>query len=125
MMRNVATRDTDAEMTVRRMLHARGFRFSVQRADLPGRPDIVLAKYGTVVFVHGCFWHGHDCKRGARPKTNRGFWREKIEGNRARDRRAVAALRRAGWSVAIIWGCRIAPATKRLIARLERHRSGV
>lgn len=122
MMRAVATRDTDLERGVRRALHARGFRFSLQRKDLPGKPDIVLSKYDTVVFVHGCFWHGHNCSRGATPKTNQRFWTEKIERNRTRDKRVTAALRRTGWSVSVIWGCRVDAGVERLISRLERRR---
>jgi DNA mismatch endonuclease (patch repair protein) len=122
MMRAVATRDTDIERFVRRALHANRFRFSLQRKDLPGKPDIVLAKYHTIVFVHGCFWHGHDCRRGVAPKTNRRFWTEKIERNRARDKRAIAALRRAGWSVFVVWGCRVEAGAKRLLTKLRRQR---
>lgn len=122
MMRAVATRDTDIERRVRRTLHANRFRFSLHRKDLPGKPDIVFAKHHTAVFVHGCFWHGHDCRRGAAPKTNRRFWAEKIDRNRVRDKRAIAALRRAGWSVFVIWGCRVEPGAKRLLTRLKRRR---
>lgn len=125
MMRGVATRDTDIERRVRSLLHARGFRFSLRHHDLPGKPDIILPKFRAAVFVHGCFWHGHDCKRGAAPKTNRDFWIEKIHKNRARDKRAIAALRRAGWSVFVVWGCRVEAGVKRLITRLERQRADV
>ena len=105
-MRAVRGRDTGPELRVRRALHAAGFRFRLQRADLPGRPDLVLPRHRLAVFVHGCFWHGHDCPRGRRaPKTNAAYWQAKIARNRARDAAAEAALTEAGWTPVIIWEC--------------------
>jgi DNA mismatch endonuclease (patch repair protein) len=85
-----------------------GLRFRVHRRDLPGRPDIVLPKYRTVVFVHGCFWHGHKgCARAVLPKSNSEFWTEKIRRNRLRDRHVCAALKKLGWRVVVLWQCQI------------------
>jgi DNA mismatch endonuclease (patch repair protein) len=98
--------DTKPEMRVRSLLHSLGFRYRLHRKDLPGRPDIVLSKYRTVIFVHGCFWHSHDCRWGAVvPKTRAEFWQEKRQGTIERDARNVAALRAAGWKIVTIWEC--------------------
>lgn len=124
LMARIRGKDTKPEMVVRRMLHAMGYRFRVHRRDLPGRPDIVLPGRGAVIFVHGCFWHGHPgCRLAAVPATRRDFWLAKIATNRARDRRAVAALRRAGWSVAVVWECRTRK-PEELAARLRRFLDG-
>jgi len=103
----VKGRNTKPEVQVRSLLHGMGYRFRLHRADLPGKPDIVLPKYGKVIFVHGCFWHGHDCKRAARPTSNVGFWNQKIDGNIARDRRACEDLRKAGWKFLVLWQCQL------------------
>ena len=95
-MSHVRGRDTKPEMVIRQGLHARGFRYRLHDKTLPGRPDLVFAKYRTVVFVHGCFWHAHGCSRSKLPATRRRFWKEKLEGNAARDQRAVAALQACG-----------------------------
>lgn len=93
-------------MAVRRALHAAGFRFRLHRKDLPGSPDLTFPGLRKVIFVHGCFWHGHDCARGARvPKTNTAFWVAKIARNQARDERNRLELERAGWRVMVIWEC--------------------
>jgi len=85
-----------------------GFRFSLKRDDLPGKPDLALPKYRAAIFVHGCFWHGHRCRRGARvPKTNTGYWRAKVARNRSRDRRVAAELRARGWRVLAIYECQL------------------
>lgn len=105
-MRSVKRKDTAPELVVRRYLHAAGIRFRLHVASLPGRPDIVAPRRRTVVFVHGCFWHGHDCAHGrVQAKTNTKFWTEKIAANRARDGRKSAALRALGWHVETIWEC--------------------
>ena len=108
LMARVRTRDTAPEIAVRRAMHARGLRFRLHPADLPGRPDIVLPKHRTVVFVHGCYWHGCAmCDRGTRrPKTNGAFWAAKLAENQQRDNRNVAELQRLGWHVTVIWECR-------------------
>ena len=105
-MRAVKSRDTGPERAVRAMLReiARGYR--LHRADLPGKPDIIYVRRKLAIFVHGCFWHGHDCARGARaPKANADYWREKIARNRARDARNLADLAALGWRVLVIHEC--------------------
>lgn len=123
-MRAVRSRDTGPEMAVRRLLHGLGYRYRLHRADLPGRPDLVFPGRRRVIFVHGCFWHGHGCPRGARvPKANRDYWLGKIARNVARDAAACAALAAAGWGVAVVWECELRdrPALEaRLAAFLER-----
>lgn len=107
-MRAVKSENTKPEITLRKALFALGFRYRLNVKTLPGKPDLVFAKHHTVIFVHGCFWHGHQCKRGKRvPKTNRAYWTEKIARNKARDRKNAAALRRLGWRVIIIWECKL------------------
>lgn len=98
--------DTKPEMTVRRLCHALGYRYRLHRRDLPGRPDLAFGPRKKAVFVHGCFWHGHDCARGARvPKANRDYWTLKIARNRARDEAALAELEKRGWRTLVIWEC--------------------
>ncbi len=115
-MRAVKSADTGPELTVRRLAHRLGFRFRLHRKDLPGKPDLVFPGRGKAIFVHGCFWHGHDCARGARePKHNRDYWTGKIARNRQRDNTSLRELKKLGWKVLVIWECEI----KRL-DRLER-----
>lgn len=105
-MQAVPGRNTEPEIRVRRALHEIGYRFRLQRKDLPGTPDIVLPRHRKIVLVHGCFWHGHEsCKRAKLPVNNASTWREKIRLNRERDQRNVAELREYGWDVLIIWEC--------------------
>jgi DNA mismatch endonuclease, patch repair protein len=119
-MRAIKGRDTGPELTVRRLLHAMGYRFRLHRRDLPGRPDIVLPGRRMAVFVHGCFWHRHRCRFGCvEPATRPEFWRAKFAANVARDRRAVRALQQAGWRVIVVWECQTRDADK-LSARLRR-----
>ena len=107
-MRRVGSADTTPERAVRRLLTALGLRYRLQRKDLPGRPDIVFPGRRTALFVHGCFWHGHDCPRGARaPKTNADYWRAKIARNRARDGDTTEALMALGWRVLTVWECEL------------------
>lgn len=107
-MRRVKGTGTSPEVTVRRLIWSLGGRYRLNRADLPGKPDIVLAGRRLAVFVHGCFWHGHDCARGARiPKANRAYWVAKIGANRTRDHAARAALEAAGWRVEAVWECEL------------------
>lgn len=107
MMSGIRGKDTQPEMIVRRALHKAGYRFRLHRKDLPGKPDIVLPKYKTAIFVHGCFWHGHDCKHFKWPKTRPEFWREKIGKNVERDRMAIAELEKLGWNVKVVWECEV------------------
>ena len=107
-MRAVKSRDTAPELAVRAAVRALGYgrRYRLNGAGLPGKPDLVFGAMGKAVFVHGCFWHGHDCKRGARqPKDNAAYWRTKIERNRARDSDSLKALRSAGWTALVVWEC--------------------
>jgi len=106
-MSRISGKETKPEILVRKYLFSQGFRFRKNVKDLPGKPDVVLPKYKTIIFIHGCFWHGHTCKRGTLPTTNVEFWKEKIEGNVERDRRDVAELEKLGWNVIIIWQCEI------------------
>lgn len=106
-MRAVRRRDTAPEMTVRRLLHRRGWRYRLHRKDLPGSPDIVFTRLRKAIFVHGCFWHGHECSKGRQPKTRQAFWSAKIADNRARDKRAEDALHALGWETLIIWQCEL------------------
>jgi len=127
-MRQVKGRDTTPERVVRRMLWRLGTRYRLDRRDLPGRPDIVLAGRKLAIFVHGCFWHGHDCARGARvPKANRAYWLGKIGRNRARDAETRAKLEALGWRVEVIWECELrdpAALGQRLAAMLQAALDG-
>ncbi|QDU92719.1 very short patch repair endonuclease [Lignipirellula cremea] len=122
-MRAVRGKDTAPELIVRRLVHALGYRFRLHRADLPGKPDLVFPGRRKVIFVHGCFWHQHACSRGARlPKSNREYWKAKLDRNRRRDRRHRDALRRLDWASLVVWECqlkKVAPLTARLIRFLE------
>ncbi|MDE2663479.1 MAG: DNA mismatch endonuclease Vsr [Gemmatimonadota bacterium] len=109
MMSGIRGKDTKPEILVRRFLHRSGFRFRLHHKDLPGRPDIVLPRYRTVVEVRGCFWHRHeDCPFAYMPKSNRAFWKAKLEGNRARDLRNLQKLRELGWKTIEVWECELA-----------------
>ncbi len=107
-MSRIRGRDTGPELRVRSITHRLGFRFSLRRTDLPGRPDIVLPRYRTVIFVHGCFWHRHKrCTNSVVPKTRRDFWLSKLDSNVLRDRRNAKALRSLGWHVLVVWECEL------------------
>jgi len=107
-MRRVKGRDTAPELKVRRMLRAAGIGYRLGGCGLPGRPDVVMKGRKLAIFVHGCFWHGHDCPRGARkPQANADYWRNKIERNRTRDARVEAELTASGWRVLTVWECRL------------------
>jgi DNA mismatch endonuclease (patch repair protein) len=124
-MRRVKGRDTGPEMEVRRALTRLGARYRLHRKDLPGSPDLVMAGRRLAIFVHGCFWHGHDCARGARvPKQNRDYWTAKVACNRARDASAREALEASGWHVETLWECELKDARAlepRLAGLLERN----
>lgn len=107
-MSKVRGKDTKPEMAVRSYLHRRGLRYRLHDRSLPGKPDLVFKSRRVVVFVHGCFWHGHPgCSKARIPKTREEFWRSKIETNAARDRRSIRRLRALGWRVLVVWQCRI------------------
>ena len=105
-MSRIRGRDTKPELVVRRWLWRQGYRYRLYVKSLPGRPDIVMRKWRTVIFVNGCFWHGHECNKH-RPATNAQFWSDKIERNRERDARNQALLQAAGWNVIVIWECQL------------------
>jgi len=104
-MRAIRSKNTKPELLVRRLLHTQGFRFRLHARKLPGTPDIVLKKYNAVIFVHGCFWHGHNCYLFSMPKTRTEFWSKKINDNRRRDKLAYKQLISNGWRVLYIWEC--------------------
>ncbi|MDW9391400.1 DNA mismatch endonuclease Vsr [Sinorhizobium meliloti] len=104
-MARVGQKDTGAEMMLRRALHGLGLRYRLHDKRLPGSPDIVLRRYGAVVFVHGCYWHAHGCHRSTVPKSRQDFWIDKFRANRARDERGYQALLEANWRVLVVWEC--------------------
>jgi len=107
-MRTVHSKNTSPELFVRSLIHHLGFRYRLYRDDLPGKPDLVFPGKNKVIFIHGCFWHGHACKRGRRtPKSNQDYWIAKIEGNRKRDKDNAKSLKKLGWEVLTIWECEI------------------
>jgi DNA mismatch endonuclease (patch repair protein) len=105
MMAAVPQTDTKPEIVVRQIIHSLGYRFRLHRKDLPGRPDVVLPRLGKVIFVHGCFWHRHGCRKTTTPKSNAHFWMTKFAENKARDRRVIRKLKRLGWTALIVWEC--------------------
>lgn len=107
-MQSVRSRNTGPEIALRKALFAAGYRFRIHRKDLPGTPDIVFPARKRAIFVHGCFWHGHDCRKGKLPKSRTDYWADKIEANRARDIRNLAALQKLDWDASIVWQCEIA-----------------
>lgn len=112
-MSKIKGKDTTPELAVRRLLHKNGYRYRLHVKDLPGKPDIVMKKYNTVIFVHGCFWHGHeDCPRFALPKTKESFWGKKINTNRERDKVVDNALRKLKWRILHIWECSLRSSVK-------------
>lgn len=107
-MRAVKGKNTAPEMIVRRIVHSMGYRYRLHRKDLPGQPDLVFPGLRKIIFVHGCFWHGHNCARGARmPRANHIYWQNKISRNCLRDAKSIAALEEQGWRVAVIWECEL------------------
>ena len=122
-MSRIRSGDTKPEMLVRKCLHANGYRYKLHDKTLPGKPDIVLPKYKTIIFIHGCFWHGHtNCKYFVVPKTRTQWWLDKINRNKANDEKAIKALKKAGWKIITIWECQLKPAklSKTLSSLLKR-----
>ncbi len=118
-MSAIKSKNTKPEIAVRKLLHSMGYRFRLHRKDLPGSPDIVLPKYKTVIFVHGCFWHRHqNCKYASNPKTRREFWEKKFKENIERDKKNQEKLKNLGWKTKIVWECEIKKQDK-LIKKLE------
>lgn len=124
-MSHISGKNTKPEILVRSLLHRMGYRFRIHKKDLPGRPDICLPKHKKVIFVHGCFWHGHEnCPRSKRPTTNVEFWNKKIDGNIERDKENIKKLKRLGWQTLTIWTCEIKNQEElktKLISFIERH----
>lgn len=123
-MRKVRSVDTQPEMFIRRLIHRMGFRYRLHRRDLPGKPDLVFPGLARVIFVHGCFWHGHRCRAGRnRPSSNLQYWIPKLDRNKKRDQRNRVKLRKAGWNVLVLWECQIkdeAALREKLTAFLRR-----
>lgn len=118
-MSQIQAKDTKPEMIVRKYLYSKGFRYRLHVKDLPGKPDLVLPKYKTVIFVHGCFWHAHDgCKYFKIPKTRTEWWKGKLYGNKERDVKHIEELKGIGWKVIVVWGCELKP--KKHEDRLKR-----
>ena len=117
-MARIRGKNTKPELIIRRGLHARGLRYRLHRAGIPGKPDLVFANYRTVIFVHGCFWHGHECSLFRWPKTREKFWKNKIRCNMERDKSTLTALRAMEWRVLVIWGCALRGRNKRALVDL-------
>ena len=113
LMASIKSKNTSPELLVRRGLHRLGFRYRLHNKTLSGKPDLALPKHKSVIFVNGCFWHGHNCHIFRLPKTRTHFWRDKIENNRLRDQRNIEACKREGWKVLVIWECSLQGKTKR------------
>ena len=111
-MSRIRSNNTKPEMLVRRFLYANGFRYRVNVKTLPGTPDIVLKKFHLVIFIHGCFWHSHECQNGRMPKTNVAFWQQKLTRNKERDAEVREKLRCMGWKTLIVWECQLKPAVR-------------
>ncbi|MCG2681439.1 MAG: very short patch repair endonuclease [Kiritimatiellae bacterium] len=128
-MSRIRGKDTQPERTVRSLLHRMGYRFSLRRTDLPGKPDIVMPKHRTVIFVHGCFWHQHPgCKHSGVPKSNRRYWRPKLQTNVHRDKHIQTEILNAGWRLLVLWECqieggprRVGEALKQILAHRKWH----
>jgi len=112
----IRSSNTKPELVVRKILHSLGYRFRLHKKDLPGKPDIILKRYKTVIFVHGCFWHQHKrCKRSNIPKSNTSYWKPKLERNTKRDKKHKADLKRLGWKTIVVWECEL-----KTIEKLEK-----
>lgn len=120
-MSKISGKNTKSEIIIRKLAHSLGYRFRLHKKDLPGKPDIVFPKYKKVIFVNGCFWHGHkNCKRSKLPTTNKKFWKDKIEGNNKKDKRDYIRLKKLGWDYLVIWQCRIKVSnTEKLKRKIE------
>jgi DNA mismatch endonuclease (patch repair protein) len=105
MMASVKSKNTAPELNIRKALFARGLRYRLHNKNLPGSPDLVFPKHKAVIFIHGCFWHNHDCKHGKMPATNQEFWERKIQTNVERDLKNIKALKLIGWRIKVIWSC--------------------
>jgi DNA mismatch endonuclease, patch repair protein len=120
-MAAIKGKNTKPELLVRSWLHRHGFRFRLHRKDLPGKPDIVLPKYRTVIFVHGCFWHSHGCKNSVVPRTRREFWVEKLRANQTRDISVIRATKMLGYRPIILWECALRKDVDRLLRQISKR----
>lgn len=122
-MQAIKGTNTKPEIIVRKYLFSKGFRYRLHNKNLPGRPDICLKKYKTVILVNGCFWHGHSkCSIFSMPKSNTRFWKEKLEGNKKRDKRNIRKLRKLGWRVYVIWECQLTTAKREIkLGKIEAN----
>ena len=121
-MSHIRSKDTKPEITVRKYLFSKGFRYRKNCSNLPGKPDIVLPKYKTVIFIHGCFWHMHNCKKFRMPQSNTDYWEQKILRNVERDKKVKQELESSGWKVIIIWECELKPCCiSQTLFNLERE----
>jgi len=125
-MSRIKSKDTKPELILRSSLHRLGLRFRLHSADLPGKPDLTFKKYRVVVFVNGCFWHGHGrCRKSALPESNRKFWKTKIEKNKTRDQKVYRKLKRMGWRVILVWECQLMKnvdkAARKLAEKIRRY----
>lgn len=124
-MSRIRGKNTKPEIMLRSMLFRHGYRFRIHKKGLPGKPDVVLPKYKTAIFVHGCFWHFHaECREGRIPNTNTKFWKEKLSKNVEKDKRNIAALNESGWRVIVIWECEIEKDIKGVINKIQNVLSG-
>lgn len=121
MMSKIRSKNTSPELSIRKALHARGFRYRIHAKNLPGTPDLVLPKYKAAIFIHGCFWHGHNCRYFKVPQTRKEFWMEKIGKNQERDKRQLALLQSLNWRVLIIWECAVRAMKKQRTPLLIDH----
>ncbi len=119
-MARIHSRDTRPELLIRSVVHRMGFRFRLGGAGLPGRPDLVFPRMKKALFVHGCFWHCHNCKRASVPTSNSAFWEKKLSGNARRDQQNYLKLKALGWSYLVIWQCELRK-EKRLLSKLKRY----
>ncbi len=123
MMSGIRGKDTKLELTIRKRLYAKGFRYRVNYKELPGKPDIVLQKHKAAIFIHGCFWHGHDCHLFKWPSSRPEFWKTKISRNIEKDAEVMAELRKSGWRVLVIWECAIRGKGRRPIDEIIKRTS--
>lgn len=124
-MAAVKSKNTLPEKAVRSKVFRNGFRYRLHVKSLKGSPDIVFLKYCVAVFIHGCFWHGHDCPKGKRPQTHRKFWNKKINGNIERDKKVSVLLEKEGWKVLTIWACQLEKGTEKLLTLLKNRRKAM
>lgn len=120
MMSGIQGKNTKPEIIIRSMLHKKGFRYRIHSQKLPGKPDIVLRRYQAVIFVHGCFWHGHNCYLFKWPKTRPEFWQKKIKGNVENDNSVIRKIETLGWRICIVWECSVKGAGKDLVGISEK-----